>query len=270
MHGLCWVCSFYAQPNEYKMSKFTKAVAAIMLMVFFVVSCTKPETPNNGGNNNPNDSVVDNNDSIIDNSGSLNGHDYVDLGLPSGTLWASCNVGANSPEEFGDYFAWGETMHKGIYDWKSYRYGGFVHDRYELSKYCTDSDYGLGGFVDGIAILEPADDAARIRWGEEWRTPTIAEWEELFLNTTGMWITLNGVKGWHITASNGNELFLPAAGYWWDDVFNADLGLYWSVSLNVEFPYRAWGFHFNCDSSHLCGSSDRNRGQTVRAVCSAK
>ena len=246
------------------MNKFTKAMAAIMLMMFFAASCTKPDEPNNGENNNGQ------NDSIVDNSGSLNGHNYVDLGLPSGTLWATCNVGADTPESYGDYFAWGETLPKRVYDWKSYKYGRFFHERYELNKYCTDSGYGLDGFVDGIAIMEPADDAARGHWGEDWRTPTIEEWEELFLNTTGTWTTLNDVKGWRCTASNGNELFLPAAGYWWDDVFNADLGLYWSVSLNIEFPYRAWGFHFNCDSSHLCGSSDRNRGQSIRAVSSAK
>ena len=115
--------------------------------------------------------------------------------------------------------------------------------------------------------MEPGDDVARVCWGEGWRMPTIEEWEELFLNTAGVWTTLNDVKGWRCTASNGNSLFLPAAGYWWDDAFNADLGLYWSRTINKEFPYRAWGFHFNCDSSHLCGSSDRNRGQTVRAVC---
>ena len=245
------------------MNKFSKTLAIVMLMMVVAVSCTKSDDPTNGGDNNGQ------NDTIID-GGSLNGHGDVDLGLPSGTLWATCNVGAEIPEGFGDYFSWAETIPKEIYDWKSYQYGGFAHDRYELNKYCTDTGYGLDGFVDDIAIMEPADDAAKARWGAEWRTPTIEEWEELFLNTTGTWTTLNGVKGWRCIATNGNDLFLPAAGYWWDDVFNADLGLYWSVSLNIEFPYRAWGFHFNCDSSHLCGSSDRNRGQTVRAVCPAK
>ncbi len=187
--------------------------------------------------------------------------------MPSCTLWATCNIGADTVEEFGDYFAWGETELKELYDWKSYKYGRFIHERYELNKYCTDSAYGLNGFVDNLTVMEPDDDVARACWGEGWRMPTIGEWEELFLNTTGVWTTLNDVKGWRCTASNGNSLFLPAAGYWWDDAFNADLGLYWSRTINKEFPYRAWGFHFNCDSSHLCGSSDRNRGQTVRAVC---
>lgn len=228
-----------------------KNMLTVILMMVFAAGCNKPDGPNHGN----------------DQGNELNGHEYVDLGLPSGTLWATCNIGADTVEEFGDYFAWGETEPKELYDWKSYQYGRFIHERYELNKYCTDSAYGLNGFVDNLTVMEPDDDVARTCWGEGWRMPTIEEWEELFLNTTGVWTTLNDVKGWRCTASNGNSLFLPAGGYWWDDAFNADLGLYWSQTINKEFPYRAWGFHFNCDSSHLCGSSDRNRGQTVRAVC---
>ena len=134
------------------MSKFTTTIATIMLMMLFAVSCTKPDEPNNGGNNGQNDSIID--DSII-----LNGHDYVDLGLPSGTLWATCNVGATNPEDFGDYFAWGETKPKDVYDWKSYQYGNCTFERFEMTKYCTDSCWGLNGFVDNLTVLEPADDA---------------------------------------------------------------------------------------------------------------
>ena len=228
-----------------------KNMLTVILMMVFAAGCNKSDGPNHGN----------------DQGNELNGHEYVDLGLPSGTLWATCNVGSETPEDYGGYYAWGETEPKELYDWKSYQYGRFIHERYELNKYCTDSAYGLNGFVDNLTVMEPDDDVARTCWGEGWRMPTIGEWEELFLNTTGVWTTLNDVKGWRCTASNGNSLFLPAAGYWWDDAFNADLGLYWSRTINKEFPYRAWGFHFNCDSSHLCGSSDRNRGQTVRAVC---
>lgn len=228
-----------------------KNMLTVMLVMVFATGCNKPNGPNHGN----------------DQGNELNGHEYVDLGLPSGTLWATCNVGSEMPEGYGGYYAWGETEPKELYDWKSYKYGRFIHERYELNKYCTDSAYGLNGFVDNLTVMEPDDDVAWTCWGEGWRIPTIGEWEELFLNTTGVWTTLNDVKGWRCTASNGNSLFLPAAGYWWDDAFNADLGLYWSWTINKEFPYRAWGFHFNCDSSHLCGSSDRNRGQTVRAVC---
>lgn len=244
------------------MSKFTKAIAVIMLIVAaaMVVGCNKPDAPGNNGNNSGQ------NDSIGNHNGALDGHDYVDLGLPSGTLWATCNVGADTPEDFGDYFAWGETMPKEVYDWKSYQFGGFAHDRYELNKYCTDSSCGLNGFVDNVLFLEPVDDVVRANWGSDWRMPDRDEWEELLLNTTSTWTTQNGVEGWCFTASNGKCLFLPAAGYYWEENLNAGLGLYWSSMINKEFPYRTWGIHFNPYQCHICGSSDRNRGQSVRAV----
>lgn len=232
------------------MTRFIKVVGLLVVASILAVGCDKPDDPGSGGGNE------------------LNGHEYVDLGLPSGILWATCNVGADTPEGYGDYFAWGETDPKELYDWKSYRYGNFRHNCYELSKYCTDSCCGLDGFVDNLILLELADDMANSNWGIGWRIPTIGEWDEMFQNTTSEWTTQNGVNGWCFTASNGNCIFLPAAGYYWENELNAaDLGVYWSVTLNVEFPYRAWGFHFNSSQCHLCGSSDRNRGQTVRAVC---
>ena len=237
------------------MNRVLKAVVALLLIVaaILVAGCNKPDDPNNGGNNGGNDTIAH--------------HEFVDLALPSGILWATCNVGADTPEDYGDYFSWGETSAKEIYDWKSYRYGLFFNERYELNKYCTDSLLGLDGFVDNLTVLEPADDAATANWGTDWRIPTIVEWDEMFQNTTSVWTTQNGVNGWRFTASNGNSIFLPAAGYWWESEFNgADLGVYWSVTLNTEFPYRAWGFHFNPYQCHLCGSSERCRGQSVRAV----
>ena len=238
------------------MSNLWKQIGLFLLMMVFTVGCHKPDVPDDSGDDHGEDLEI---------------HEYVDLGLPSGTLWATCNVGADTPEAFGDYYSWGETEPKEVYDWGSYQYGIFADERYTFTKYCTDSVYGLNGFVDSLAILEPVDDAATACWGADWRTPTIEEWEELFGHTSNEWTAQNGVNGWRFTASNGNSIFLPAAGYWWDGEFNgADLGIYWSVSLNIEFPYRAWGFHFNSYQCHLCGSSDRNRGQTIRAVCSEK
>ena len=178
------------------MDRALKAVAALMLMMVFAVGCNKPIEPSHG-----------------DDANEHNGHEYVDMGLPSGILWATCNVGADTPEGFGDYLAWGETAPKDIYDWKSYRYGNFRYDRYELNKYCTDSCCGLDGFVDNLILLEPADDMAHTNWGIGWRIPTIGEWDEMFQNTTSEWTTQNGVNGWRFTASNGNCIFLPAAGY---------------------------------------------------------
>ncbi|MBQ6101045.1 MAG: hypothetical protein IJL04_02000, partial [Bacteroidales bacterium] len=112
-----------------------KALLTVMLLMVIAVGCNKPDEPSQGGDNQGNE---------------LNGHEYVDLGLPSGTLWATCNVGSNTPEGYGDYYAWGEIEPKELYDWKSYKYGRFIHEQYELNKYCTDSAFGLNGFVDHL------------------------------------------------------------------------------------------------------------------------
>lgn len=245
------------------MCRIWKAIAAVALMMVVATSCSKPNEPNDGGNNNsPNDSIVDNNDSI-------DGHDYVDLDLPSGTLWATCNVGANSSEDVGDYFAWGETMPKGIYDWKSYKYGKLVNERYrfELNKYCTDSLFGVDGFVDNLSVLEPIDDAATANWGKDWRMPTREEWEELYQKTICTWTTQNGVKGRLLTGCNGNSIFLPATGFHLDgELICIGLGIYWSSSLYSGSPERAWSFHFDFENCHVCGTYERSRWQVVRAV----
>ena len=124
-------------------------------------------------------------------------HEYVDLGLPSGTLWATYNVGANSPEEYGDYFAWGETQPKDTYTWSTYQYanGGSPWGNPNLTKYCANSQYGYNGYVDDLTILLPEDDAATANWGSNWRMPTQEEWWELGSNTTHTWTTQNGVNG---------------------------------------------------------------------------
>lgn len=193
-------------------------------------------------------------------------HEYVDLGLPSGTLWATCNVGANSPEEYGDYFAWGETQPKTTYDWSTYKYGD-----YELTKYCNDSYYGYNGYTDNLTVLQPGDDAATANWGNGWCMPTYGQWEELYQNTTHTWTTQNGVNGRLFTATNGNSLFLPAAGYRWDDeLYNVgSYGGYWSSTLYTGRPVRAWTFYFNSDYYDM-GHSDRFYGSSVRAVHSAR
>ena len=137
-------------------------------------------------------------------------HAYVDLGLPSGLLWATCNVGANAPEECGDYFAWGETQPKDTYDWSTYQY--CMGSAITLTKYCNFADAGYNGFTDNLTTLLPEDDAATANWGGNWRMPTAEEFEELLDNTTVTWTQQNGVNGSLYTASNGNSLFLPAAG----------------------------------------------------------
>lgn len=247
--GRCWIQTFL---NQNVMNGVLQTMASALLLLF-AVACNKPDEPD----------VPD------EPEHSLDGHDYVDLGLPSGTLWATCNLGASVPEEFGDYYAWGETVTKEIYDWKNYRYGNYLNDISEMTKYCSNPDWGLDGFSDTLTVLEPTDDAALVQWGSGWRMATREEWAELYQNTTCEWTERNGVLGLLMTGSNGNGIFLPAAGYRDGvDMVSKALGIYWSSSLQTAMPMIAWSFHFTLDYWHVCGSYERNRGQVVRAVYS--
>ena len=120
-------------------------------------------------------------------------HEYVDLGLPSGTLWATCNVGADTPESYGDYFAWGETEPKTTYDWSTYKYCVGEYDR--LTKYCSDTTYGYNGFTDDLYVLQPSDDAATVNWGEGWRTPKVRKLWNCWTNAIIDGIRLMGLAG---------------------------------------------------------------------------
>ena len=204
-----------------------------------------------------------------DVSFSTEAHGYVDLGLPSGTLWATCNVGATIPEGYGDYFSWGETEPKSTYNWSTYKYcNGVSH---QLTLYCSNSSYGYNGFTDNLTILQPSDDAATANWGEEWRMPTKEQWEELCQKTTNIWTSQNGVNGRLFTSSNGNSLFLPAADYRWDDERDGSHGCYWSNSLYSVDPRRAWNLSFfssECDMNEDGGY--RYGGISVRPVRSVK
>lgn len=199
----------------------------------------------------------------------INGHEYVDLGLPSGTLWATCNVGANTPEGYGDYFAWGEIDSKTTYNWRIYKYCKGRLDK--MTRYCSDPDYGNNGFTDKLIILHSADDPATVNWGSGWRTSTLEEWEELLNNTSNEWTIQNGVKGrLFVSKKNGQTIFLPAAGLR-VDLELGDVGLrggFWSSLLNIYHPYDAWYFYFGSDE---CGMGDlpRDAGRSVRAVHSS-
>ena len=192
-------------------------------------------------------------------------HDYVDLGLPSGTLWATCNVGANSPEEYGDYYAWGETELKSDYSWSTYKYYKGTYNT--MTKYCTDSDYGT---VDNKTELEPSDDAASVNWGSNWQMPNREQCDELYNSsyTTTTWTTMNGVKGLKITSkSNGNSIFLPAAGYRYDPGLSdaGRAGYYWSRSLRTSYNDDACFLDFY-SSNISTQNDDRYYGQSVRPV----
>lgn len=139
-------------------------------------------------------------------SGIENGYTWVNMGLS--VKWATMNIGATAPEDYGNYYAWAETTPKTDYSVTTYKYGGGY-----LTKYC--SNYYIGnGFTDNKTLLEPTDDAAHENWGGNWRMPTKAEWEELFQKCRLTTIKLNGVDCFRITANNGNSIFLPAAGMW--------------------------------------------------------
>ena len=181
----------------------------------------------------------------------------VDLGVS--VKWATCNLGATKPEEYGNYYAWGETTTKSTYSWSTYKYGS---DYNALTKYCTNSDYGT---VDNKTILEAADDAATQNWGSNWRMPTIDEWNELLKKCTWTWTTLNGKNGYEVKATNGNSIFLPAAGGRFYDELNyaGSYGYYWSSSLYTYDPYYPQRVYFDSDNrsadyySRRCGLSVR-------------
>ena len=196
-------------------------------------------------------------------NGTLNGHEWVDLGLPSGLKWATCNVGASQPEEYGDYFAWGEVEPKDYYDWSTYKWCNGSYDT--QTKYCTDSYYGI---VDNKTTLELSDDAANYNWGGGWRMPTTEEQDELYDNCSWEWTTQNGVYGRKVTGPNGNSIFLPAAGYRnGSSLYGVGSGgLYWSSSLNTFRPYGAYYLFFGSDSVDW-DYYYRYYGFTVRPVC---
>lgn len=212
------------------MKRFLKAITLILTTTMFLAVGCKPENDpiNNGGGNNG-------------DSGDSN-HGYVDLGLPSGTLWATCNVGATAPEESGYYFAWGETEPKDSYSWSNYKYCYQIGEA--LTKYCFNSQFGLNHFTDNLTTLKPEDDAATNNWGNGWRTPTKEEFEELFHNTTKQWVLQNGMVGYLLTANNGNSLFFPSAGRMMEQrlLDFAAYGHYWTKNLSEYNSQKAVRF----------------------------
>ena len=186
----------------------------------------------------------------------------VDLGLPSGTLWADRNVGADSPEGYGDYFAWGETAPKSTYNWSTYKW--CRGSSYTLTKYCTESYYGT---VDNKTVLDLEDDAAYVNMGPEWRMPTEDELLELDLYCAYVLTTQNGTYGYRVTGPNGNSIFLPAASYRYGSNLSpaGSYGSYWSSSLYKSYPYSAFELYF-VSGSFGASSEDRYYGLPVRAV----
>ena len=171
---------------------------------------------------------------VFNVSGNIEGHDYVDLGLS--VKWATCNIGATKPEEYGDYFAWGETEPKESYESETY--------------------------------LWTSNDAAQSKWGGPWRMPTREECKELVRKCIWRWTAIKGVNGYKITASNGNWIFLPAAGiHNGTSSYNVpgSYGYYWSSTVRESNSNYACYLFFH-SSSKYTNSSDRSYGYTVRPV----
>ena len=189
--------------------------------------------------------------------GSANGHEWVDLGLS--VKWATCNVGANSPEDYGGYYAWGETETKARYDW------GNCFDC--LDK--TGEKWGIYKYKGGKTKITPDSrrDAARENWGGTWRMPTIKELEELNDRCTWEWTEKNGINGYVVTGPNGNSIFLPAAGYRSDasSYRVGEFGGYWSSTLSSSYSDLAQYLSFN-SSNHKTVNSVRRYGFSVRPV----
>ena len=181
-----------------------------------------------------------------DYTGLINGYKYVDLGLPSGLKWATCNVGANEPEAYGEYYAWGETSTKTTYtEDNCSTYGKKMSD------------------ISGNAQY----DVARKQWGSTWRIPTKAEQQELLDNCTWEWTPQNGVNGYKVTGPNGNHIFLPAAGYrFGSSLYNAgSFGYYWSSSPYESFTNDAYYLYFG-SGFHRVYWGFRSNGRSVRPV----
>ena len=198
-------------------------------------------------------------------TGNANGHNYVDLGLPSGKKWATCNVGADSPIAYGNYFAWGEITPKETYDWSNYLWCNGAEST--ITKYSDNPNEGYNGFTDNLRTLLPEDDAATTNWDANWRTPTYNEMSELRTKSTVTWSPQNGVNGCLFIGPNGNSIFFPAAGNRYNDISGGaeTYGSYWCSNITTGFPTGAKLLFFD---SNCCLLDNGNRfcGQPVRAI----
>ena len=188
-----------------------------------------------------------------------NNHEYVDLGLS--VKWATCNVGASSPEEYGDYFAWGETEPKDIYNFDTYKW-------YQLNNETKRFMIGKYNDKDNKMILDSEDDVAHVKWGGSWHIPTYNEWIELTTKCTFEVETINGVSGYNVTSKiNGNKIFLPFSGSkQYDSVQYKDkYGSYWINKAYYEPDYSE-SFDFNKSIIEIY-MTPRYTGLSVRPVC---
>ena len=219
-------------------AKYTYALLAVVLVA--AVFILRDRGSGGGG---PGDEGVILSSALMASTGSSAGHEWVDLGLS--VKWATCNVGASSPEGYGDYYAWGETSTKSSYDEDS----------------CATWDKQIGD------IAGTSRDVARVKWGGSWRMPTWAEFAELLGECTRTWTTRNGVNGCEVTGPNGNSIFVPAAGYRPGTplCYAGRWGYYWGSTPHEDITRISYGLDFNSGDrdGHM---DDRVGGRTVRPV----
>ncbi len=217
---------------------------------------------------------VDNNETHFNPNNKIDGHEYVDLGLPSGTLWATMNVGADSVTDYGYYFAWGEDSGYTLsqvgtdknFDWTDYKFGDGGTPTPEMTKYNSN---------DGKIILESSDDSATVYMGNRWHMPTREQFKEMSDNTTNEWITnykgIEGLNGFLFTSirGNGNELFFPAAGFCNEGSNNrkGENGVFWLCSVFDEQTDRRGAWIITCDEyGAFLAQQYRYYGFSVRGV----
>lgn len=175
----------------------------------------------------------------------------IDLGI--GVKWSCCNVGASSPEQYGGYYAWGETSEKSNYNWSTY-----IHCNGSY-----DTCHNLGSDIGGTSY-----DVAHVKWGGSWRMPSLEHIKALINNCSSEWTSMNGVYGRKFIGANGNCIFLPAAGYRWDDnlYYVGTYGGYWSSTQNPDYSSNAYGLYFNSGYTYWNYSYSRYYGFSVRPV----
>lgn len=197
-------------------------------------------------------------------------HEYVDLGLPSGTLWATMNIGAKSLEDCGFYFSWGEVEKRGIYNWRDYKFGiGSDEDEESLvpTKYNDNPKYSV---VDSLYTLSMEDDVAFSEWGPEWRMPRREDFLELLENCKWKWKKIKGVFGYKVKSKNGNWLFIPLSGLRYDDVLDyCDEAFYWTSSLYTKDSKAANILYFNSKIKNIMAHY-RSSGCPIRPVRTKK
>lgn len=205
--------------------------------------------------------------------GLCNGYEYVDLGLS--VKWATCNIGAGVPEQFGGFYAWGETEEKETYLWQGYGHNTSGHTNWEgCNKYQIKDGQKRGVWYDGSTFcgdgkqtLESVDDVATQLWGEGWRIPTVAEYQELLTQCTWKWVSDGYKKGYEVSRL-GRSIFIPAAGLAYGDAYygTGSYGYYWTNSVTEFYTNYAYSLYINMNEKEV-GFDERCYGLTIRPVC---